>query len=177
MPKNLPPNDSIHELLGDLQVQFQMWPSLESYIYFLEAWRCWEAGAYVACLVMCRLALEELLRAPLGMAPSDTDQFRLAWSGTFKRLIDDAVASGWCGPEEGADLHWVRRRANSYVHPKPFGGRNPGENAELVRQHIRRWSRLVPETGDSVPLPGMVGDAERALRTVLRFKRSRPTQL
>jgi hypothetical protein len=175
MPKNLARNDSIPELLSDLRLQFQMWPS-EAYNYFLEAWQCWEAGAYVACLVMCRLTLEELLRAPLGMAPSDTDQFNLAWSGTFKQLIDDAVTNGWCSPDEGAELHWVRRRANSYVHPKPIGGRNRGENVELVRQHVRRWTCLVPETGNIAPLPGMVTDAERALRTVLKFKLNRPTQ-
>jgi hypothetical protein len=177
MPNNLAPDDSIDKLLGDLRVQFQMWPSLESYNYFLEAWQCWEGGAYVACLVMCRLVLEELLRAPLAMAPSSTDQFKLAWSGTLKRLIDDAVTNGWCTPAEGEDLHWVRRRVNSYIHPKPLGGRSRSENAQLLRQHVSRWTCLVPDTGDTVPLPGVVVDAERALRSVLAFKRKRPAQL
>jgi hypothetical protein len=175
MPCSSRPNEGLAELLQAFRTDEQVWPSLEAWYYFEEARSCWLGGAFIACLVMCRLTLEELLRAPLAMASSETEQFKLALRGKFEELIDDAEKHGWCTPEEALELHWVRRQANSYIHTKPLGGRSRSENAKQVREHVRRWSQLDPGTGEIVAHPGIVHDAERGLRAVLRFKGRRMT--
>jgi hypothetical protein len=109
------------------------------------------------------------------MASPETQQYKLGLRGKFEKLIDDAEEHGWCTPEEALELHWVRRQANSYIHTKPLGGRGRHKDAKQLREHVRRWSQLDAETGDTVPYPGVVHDAERALRAVLRFKGARMT--
>lgn len=163
-------------ILRSFRQDYGLWPSTEAYEYFCEARLCWVAGASIACVVMCRVALEELLRAPLAMEPDDTEEFRLAFGGRFEQLINHAVARGWCTREEGSELHWIRRQANSYIQTRPLGGRTPAENAKQVREHVRRWSRLDPETHETVSHTGVVGDADRALHAVLAFRRSRVTR-
>lgn len=90
--------------------------------YRWEAETCWEAGAYVATILMSQLAFEELLRAhyraAIGYGGQLSDGTRVSASG-FSDLIRAAEQRGVVSASEAGELHELRSvLRNPYVHTR-----------------------------------------------------------
>ena len=83
--------------------------------YFYDAEVCLINGAFAACIVMCQLVCEEMLKSPYRFK----GDVRIVES-KFVRLIDQAQKDGLIASRTARQLNWLRKTRNLISHSKDF---------------------------------------------------------